>query len=74
MKMLGDIESGRNLGYDKGNIHWMFGFIEFWVEFLPSAVGEILKLQLIGMQLPGKLPGELQRFERSPFVGKLVKF
>jgi hypothetical protein len=52
----------------------MFGFIEFWVEFLPSAVGEILKLQLIGMQLPGKLPGELQRFERSPFVGKLVKF
>ena len=33
----------------------------------------ITKLRLIGMQLPEKyIQGELRRFERRPFVGKLV--
>jgi hypothetical protein len=32
----------------------------------------LTKLRLIGMQLPEKYIQELRRFERRPFVGKLV--
>ena len=45
----------------------IFGFIEFWVEFLPSAMGEILKLQLIGMQLPEKITRRTSTFREKPF-------